>query len=121
MVRRTPRSTRTYTLFPYTTLFRSNDGDRCYWCKDALLSAIGPIADAAGSATVCLGVIVDDLDDHRPGQRAAKERGAVFPLAEAGLTKADVRALSHELGLETWDKPAAACPASRLPDRKSGV
>jgi uncharacterized protein len=94
--------------------YARNDGDRCYWCKDALLEAIGPIAAAAG-ATPVLGVIVEDLGDHRPGQRAAAERGAAFPLAEAGFTKADVRAWSRELGLSTWDKPAAACLASRLP------
>lgn len=94
--------------------YARNDGDRCYWCKDALLAAVAPIADARG-ATVCLGVIVDDLGDHRPGQRAAAERGAVFPLVEAGFTKADVRAHSKALGLGTWDKPAAACLASRLP------
>ena len=62
-----------------------------------------------------LGVNVDDLGDHRPGQRAAGERGAVFPLVEAGFTKADVRDWSRRLGLRTWDKPAAACLASRLP------
>jgi len=91
-----------------------NDGDRCYWCKDALLAALTPLATERG-ATVCLGVNVDDLDDHRPGQRAATERGAVFPLVEAGFTKADVREASRALGLSTWDKPAAACLASRLP------
>jgi uncharacterized protein len=64
---------------------------------------------------VCLGVNVDDLDDHRPGQRAAVERGAAFPLVDAGFTKARVREVSRELGLGTWDKPAAACLASRLP------
>jgi uncharacterized protein len=94
--------------------YTRNDGDRCYWCKDALLEAVGPIAEAEG-ATVVLGVNVDDLDDHRPGQRAATERGAVFPLVEAGFTKADVREWSRRLGLRTWDKPAAACLASRLP------
>lgn len=94
--------------------YARNDGDRCYWCKDALLAAIGPIAAGTG-ATVALGVNVDDLGDHRPGQRAAAERGAAFPLVEAGFTKADVRAWSKELGLSTWDKPAAACLASRLP------
>jgi uncharacterized protein len=62
-----------------------------------------------------LGVNLDDLGDHRPGQQAASERGARFPLVEAGFTKADVRALSRELGLRTWDKPAAACLASRVP------
>jgi uncharacterized protein len=94
--------------------YRANDGDRCYWCKDALLAALGPLAAGEG-ATVVLGVNVDDLGDHRPGQRAAAERGAVFPLVEAGYTKADVRTWSHQLGLRTWDKPAAACLASRLP------
>ncbi len=94
--------------------YAQNDTDRCYWCKDALMVAIGPIADARG-ATVVLGVNLDDLGDHRPGQRAAAERGASFPLVDAGFSKADVRAWSKELGLETWDKPAAACLASRLP------
>jgi len=94
--------------------YARNDSDRCYWCKDALLAAAGPVAEARGAAVV-LGVNVDDLGDHRPGQRAAAERGAAFPLVDAGFTKADVRAWSKELGLETWDKPAAACLASRLP------
>jgi pyridinium-3,5-biscarboxylic acid mononucleotide sulfurtransferase len=94
--------------------YARNDGDRCYWCKDALLTAVGPIAQDRG-ATVCLGTIVDDLGDHRPGQRAAAERGAAFPLVDAGFTKDDVRRHSRDLGLSTWDKPAAACLASRLP------
>jgi uncharacterized protein len=94
--------------------YARNDGDRCYWCKDALLAALAPIAEAEG-ATVVLGVNLDDLDDHRPGQRAALERGAAFPLVDAGFTKARVREVSRELGLSTWDKPAAACLASRLP------
>lgn len=91
-----------------------NDGDRCYWCKEALLWAVTPLAEAE-DATVALGVNLDDLGDHRPGQTAAAERGAVFPLVDAGLTKADVRQWSRRLGLRTWDKPAAACLASRLP------
>ena len=99
--------------------YARNDGDRCYWCKDALLRAVGPIAATLGAddrvATVVLGVNVDDLGDHRPGQRAAAERGAAFPLVDAGFTKADVRSWSQRLGLRTWDKPAAACLASRLP------
>ena len=94
--------------------YARNDLDRCYWCKDALMAAAGPVAEAR-RATVVLGVNVDDLNDHRPGQRAATERGAAFPLVDAGFTKADVRAWSRELGLVTWDKPAAACLASRLP------
>ena len=92
----------------------ANDGDRCYWCKDALMDAVGPLAEAA-SSTVALGVNTDDLGDHRPGQRAAAERGAVFPLVDAGFSKADVREWSRRLGLRTWDKPAAPCLASRIP------
>lgn len=92
-----------------------NDSNRCYFCKSALMDVVSPLAEELG-AVVVLGVNVDDLADrHRPGQQAAVERGAVFPLADAGLTKADVRAVSKELGLETWDKPAAACLSSRLP------
>lgn len=94
--------------------YRANDGDRCFHCKDALMDALAPLAAAEGSA-VALGVNVDDLGDHRPGQRAAAQRGAVFPLVEAGFTKTDVRAHSRALGLSTWDKPAAACLASRVP------
>jgi uncharacterized protein len=92
----------------------ANNGDRCFHCKSALMEAAVPLARAEG-ATVVLGVNVDDLGDHRPGQVAAAERGAVFPLVTAGFTKADVRAASKQLGLRTWDKPAAACLASRLP------
>lgn len=94
--------------------YRANDGDRCFHCKSALMDALGPVADAEG-ATVVLGVNVDDLGDHRPGQKAAAEAGARFPLVDAGFTKAMVRAASQRLGLRTWDKPAAACLASRLP------
>ncbi len=92
----------------------ANSGDRCYWCKDALMEAVGPLAQAT-SSTVLLGVNTDDLGDHRPGQQAASERGAVFPLVDAGFSKADVRDWSKRLGLRTWDKPAAPCLASRIP------
>lgn len=94
--------------------YRRNDADRCFHCKDALMDAVTPLAERE-SATVVLGVNVDDLGDHRPGQHAAERRGARFPLVDAGFTKADVRAVSRDLGLPTWDKPAAACLASRLP------
>lgn len=94
--------------------YRVNDSDRCAHCKDALMDVLAPIA-AVDGATVVLGVNLDDLTDHRPGQVAAADRGARFPLADAGLTKADVRDLSRSLGLRTWDKPAAACLASRVP------
>jgi uncharacterized protein len=96
------------------TAYVANGPDRCAHCKSALLDALQPLADRLG-ATVALGVNLDDLGDHRPGQEAASSRGARFPLVEAGLTKYDVRALSRRLGLETWDKPAAACLASRIP------
>jgi uncharacterized protein len=94
--------------------YRTNDLDRCYHCKAELMDVVGPIA-AAEDATVVLGVNLDDLGDHRPGQRAAAEAGARFPLVEAGFTKADIREASRRLGLRTWDKPAAACLASRIP------
>lgn len=94
--------------------YARNDAERCFHCKSALLDALEPLAESA-TATVVLGVNTDDLGDHRPGQRAASERGARFPLVEAGLSKAHVRLLSRRLGLRTWDKPAAACLASRLP------
>jgi uncharacterized protein len=92
--------------------YRVNAPDRCYHCKSALLDALLPLA---GGATIALGVNVDDLGDHRPGQQAAAEQGAVFPLLDAGFTKVDVRRWSRHLGLPTWDKPAAACLASRIP------
>ena len=73
-----------------------NDANRCFWCKDALMDAVGPIAAELG-ASIALGVNLDDLGDHRPGQSAAAGRGAVFPLVDAGFTKADVRAASRKL------------------------
>jgi uncharacterized protein len=94
--------------------YRINDGDRCFHCKAELMDVLAPIA-AGDGATIVLGVNLDDLGDHRPGQRAAVAGGAVFPLVEAGFTKHDVRTASRLLGLRTWDKPAAACLASRVP------
>ncbi len=91
-----------------------NDPDRCCHCKRDLMDALEEPAEKE-SAVVALGVNVDDLSDIRPGQRAARERGAVFPLVDAGFTKSAVRHLSLRLGLRTWDKPAAACLASRVP------
>jgi pyridinium-3,5-biscarboxylic acid mononucleotide sulfurtransferase len=92
----------------------ANGPDRCARCKTALMDAVGPLASAEG-ATVVLGVNVSDLGDHRPGQAAAAAAGAAFPLVQAGFTKDDIRHWSRRLGLRTWDKPAAACLASRLP------
>jgi len=91
----------------------ANGPDRCARCKSALMEALAPIA-AAEAATVVLGVNLDDLSDHRPGQRAASELGARFPLVAAGFNKAAVRDWSRRLGLRTWDKPAAACLSSRI-------
>ena len=78
--------------------YRVNDGERCYHCKTALMDALEPLAAADGGAAVALGVNLDDLADHRPGQRAALERRAVFPLVDAGFTKAEVRACSRRFG-----------------------
>jgi uncharacterized protein len=94
--------------------YRMNDTDRCFHCKAELMDVVAPIATAEG-ATVVLGVNVDDLGEHRPGQKAAIDAGAEFPLVVAGFSKADVRAASQALGLRTWDKPAMACLASRIP------
>ena len=92
----------------------ANAPDRCYHCKSELMDRLQLIAKAEG-ASVALGVNLDDLGDHRPGQEAAAERGAVFPLVEAGLTKEGVRAAARAAGLDIWEKPAAACLASRIP------
>lgn len=94
--------------------YAANDLRRCYHCKSELMDAVGPVAAAEG-AVVVLGVNVDDLGDHRPGQLAAQERGARFPLVTCGFTKPEIREASRMLGLRTWDKPAAACLASRVP------
>jgi uncharacterized protein len=94
----------------------ANDGSRCYHCKSSLMDALEPIAAASGvGGSIVLGVNLDDLGDHRPGQQAAAERGALFPLVSAGFDKVAIRAASRDLGLRTWDKPAAACLASRVP------
>jgi len=94
--------------------YQANGLDRCFYCKAELMTVLGPVA-AAEAASVALGVNLDDLGDYRPGQAAAREAGAVFPLVEAALQKSEVRELSRELGLRTWDKPANACLSSRIP------
>ncbi|HLX61711.1 MAG TPA: ATP-dependent sacrificial sulfur transferase LarE [Planctomycetota bacterium] len=96
--------------------YASNPLNRCYFCKSELMSKLASFAkERNANAVVALGATMDDLGDFRPGEGAAKERGAVFPLREAGLTKIEIRALSLELGLPTWDKPGAACLSSRIP------
>jgi uncharacterized protein len=96
-------------------LYIRNDADRCYHCKRELFRHLKPLAEAEGYAHVAYGLILDDLADFRPGQRAAAEAGARAPLAEAGFTKQDVRALSRALSLPTAELPASPCLASRLP------
>ena len=96
-------------------LYARNDQDRCYHCKSELFRHLAPLALSEGFAHLVYGLIVDDLSDFRPGHRAAAEAGVRAPLAEAGLTKEDVRALSRELGLPTADLPSSPCLSSRLP------
>lgn len=95
--------------------FAENPSHRCALCKTELMAVATPIADALGGAPIALGTNLDDLGDVRPGIAAAKDRGAVMPLVTAELSKAEVRALSRELGLRTWDKPQLACLSSRFP------
>jgi pyridinium-3,5-biscarboxylic acid mononucleotide sulfurtransferase len=95
--------------------YRANAGDRCYFCKAELLEVLAPLAAEHGLAHVATGTNADDaVAGFRPGIRAAAERGAITPLRDAGLTKAQVRAASRSWGLPTWDKPAAACLSSRV-------
>jgi len=91
-----------------------NEGDRCYWCRSALVDVLRPIAEREGAAML-YGPVVDDLDEDRPGMRAAAAGGFRAPLLEAGITKADARVLAQRLGLPIWDKPASACLSSRVP------
>ncbi|HEY0710119.1 MAG TPA: ATP-dependent sacrificial sulfur transferase LarE, partial [Polyangia bacterium] len=95
--------------------FAQNPSNRCYHCKSELLELAHPTAARLGLREVLLGTNLDDLGDHRPGLDAARERGARQPMVDAGLTKPEVRALSRELGLPTWDKPQLACLSSRFP------
>ena len=95
--------------------YRANAADRCYFCKDELFSALDELARARGFAALAYGVNADDTLDFRPGHRAATEHQVLAPLLDAGLTKAEIRLLSHRAGLPTWDRPASACLASRLP------
>jgi uncharacterized protein len=95
--------------------FRGNPPERCYYCKKAILSKLIAIAQALGFACVMEASNKDDVRDYRPGHRAVKELGVRSPLIRAGLTKADIRALSKARGLATWNAPSAACLASRIP------
>jgi pyridinium-3,5-biscarboxylic acid mononucleotide sulfurtransferase len=95
--------------------YARNDALRCYHCKTELFRHLVPMAAAEGFAHVAYGLVLDDLTDFRPGHRAAAEAGVRSPLAEAGLAKDDVRALSRARGLPTWDLPASPCLSSRVP------
>jgi uncharacterized protein len=95
--------------------YAANPANRCYHCKTELYTRLTGLAKARGIAAVVNGVNADDVGDWRPGLKAAQEWAVRAPLLEAGLTKADVRALAKELGLPNWSKPALACLSSRVP------
>jgi pyridinium-3,5-biscarboxylic acid mononucleotide sulfurtransferase len=95
--------------------YTSNPVNRCYFCKSELHDTLKPLALERGYLYVVDGVNADDLSDYRPGIQAAQERGARSPLAEVGVTKAEVRELAKQLGLPWWDKPAQPCLSSRFP------
>ncbi len=95
--------------------FRENPPDRCYHCKKLLFARMADEAAARGRYVLCDGANADDAGDYRPGRRATRELGVRSPLEEVGLTKQDIRELSHAMGLPTWNKPSYACLASRFP------
>ena len=94
--------------------YAKNGANRCFFCKDELFTKLGPIAAREGIGTLVYGANVDDLGDHRPGMKAAREHGVRAPLIEAELTKQEIRDVSRALGLPTWDKPSFACLSSRF-------
>ena len=94
--------------------YARNGANRCFFCKDELFTRLAPIAAREGIGTLAYGANVDDLGDHRPGMKAAAERGVRAPLIEAGLSKQEIRDISRALGLPTWDKPSFACLSSRF-------
>jgi uncharacterized protein len=95
--------------------YRANRPDRCYLCKSELFSVLADLRDELGFDAVAYGVNVDDVDDYRPGHRAAAEGGVLSPFLGAGMTKGDIRVLSRAAGLPTAELPASACLSSRLP------
>src|SRR5205809_2936798 len=94
--------------------YLANPTNRCFFCKTELWNRLVPLAREHGLAIVCDGTNADDLKEHRPGKAAGDKAGVRSPLAEVGLTKAEIRAASRELGLPTWDAPAAPCLSSRV-------
>jgi len=95
--------------------FSDNPKNRCYYCKHELFSKIRDIADQNNIKYIADGSNIDDLGDYRPGLQAVSELGVVSPLRQAGMTKSDIRELSREMGIPTWDKQAFACLSSRFP------
>jgi uncharacterized protein len=95
--------------------YARNDANRCFHCKDELFTRLEEVGRERGFAHIVYGVNQDDLGDYRPGQNAARIHQVKTPLVEAGLTKAEIRELSRRAGLPTWDRPASACLASRVP------
>lgn len=95
--------------------YQANPTNRCYFCKHELFTKLSELAAARGFAAVCDGNNADDVGDYRPGRQAAAELQVRSPLVEAGLTKAEVRALARAAGLPVWDRPASACLSSRIP------
>jgi pyridinium-3,5-biscarboxylic acid mononucleotide sulfurtransferase len=92
-----------------------NDANRCFHCKDELFTVLEQVGRERGYQHIIYGVNADDLGDYRPGQNAARQHRVAAPLADAGLTKAEIRELSRQSGLPTWDRPASACLSSRIP------
>ncbi len=95
--------------------YARNDPNRCFHCKDELFTRLDQVGRARGYEHVVYGVNADDLSDYRPGQNAAKQHQVAAPLADAGMTKSEIRELSRLAGLPTWDRPASACLSSRIP------
>jgi pyridinium-3,5-biscarboxylic acid mononucleotide sulfurtransferase len=94
--------------------YAKNDGSRCFHCKDELFKVMERVGGPLGFTSVAYGMNVDDRGDFRPGQKAAANHSVLAPLAEAGLTKEDIRTLARHAGLRVWDKPASACLSSRI-------
>jgi uncharacterized protein len=95
--------------------YTSNPTNRCYYCKSELYNVLNAIAKEAGNIAVCDGTNIDDMKEWRPGARAGAEQKVLSPLREAGLSKEEIRKLSRQFNLPSWDKPAVPCLASRLP------
>ena len=96
-------------------LYRRNNPDRCFHCKEELFESLEPIQDRLGLAHLAYGATADDEGDHRPGHGSAVRRGVRFPLLEAGMGKSQIRAAARQLGLPNWNKASFACLSSRIP------